>query len=331
MQTSPVRPDLTKILQSRPSSRLKHRSELLAVGRWMRATEIEVLDESFESDPIKACVLHRPAVHVLRLGLLRLVADLPRDHHQVRRGDVRRRHRRAAAGADRPDHRPRRQRPLQRAGASRWSCATAGRRRAPEERRGDLRPPRRAHRVQPQAGPARHAARRHAAAAPGEPGREHPDPLARLRRHEARRSDQGSDPDGQDQGQAQGRPRLAGCRPTATTTTSRSRPHSSHASAERCRSTSRAWRRSPPRCRPTRTSRRPAATRSGSGPGLTPNDPHIGWEAAREQAAETIISSERPLLRGHRGVAGLQPGPHAAGHRGALLRDGRRRSITPIR
>lgn len=56
MQTSPTRPDPKAILALAKQT-LKHRSELLAVGRWMRATEIEVLDESFESDPIKACVL----------------------------------------------------------------------------------------------------------------------------------------------------------------------------------------------------------------------------------------------------------------------------------
>ncbi|MGQ0623912.1 MAG: phytoene desaturase family protein [Sporichthyaceae bacterium] len=56
MQTSPVRPDPKALLETARAS-LKHRSELLAVGRWMRATEIEVLDENFESDPIKACVL----------------------------------------------------------------------------------------------------------------------------------------------------------------------------------------------------------------------------------------------------------------------------------
>jgi phytoene dehydrogenase-like protein len=56
MQTSPTRPEPRAIFELAKQS-LKHRSELLAVGRWMRATEIEVLDESFESDPIKACVL----------------------------------------------------------------------------------------------------------------------------------------------------------------------------------------------------------------------------------------------------------------------------------
>jgi len=56
MQTSPTRPDPKAILELAKQS-LKHRSELLAVGRWMRSTEIEVLDENFESDPLKACVL----------------------------------------------------------------------------------------------------------------------------------------------------------------------------------------------------------------------------------------------------------------------------------
>lgn len=56
MQTSPVRPEPRKIFEMAKQT-LKHKSELLAVGRWMRSTEIEVLDESFESDPLKACVL----------------------------------------------------------------------------------------------------------------------------------------------------------------------------------------------------------------------------------------------------------------------------------
>lgn len=56
MQTNPVRPDISKILKAAGKT-LKHRSELVALGRWMRCTEIEALDESFESDPIKAVVL----------------------------------------------------------------------------------------------------------------------------------------------------------------------------------------------------------------------------------------------------------------------------------
>lgn len=56
MQTNPVRPDIRQILKSVKAT-LKHRSELVAIGRWMRCTELEALEESFESDPIKAMVL----------------------------------------------------------------------------------------------------------------------------------------------------------------------------------------------------------------------------------------------------------------------------------
>ncbi|WP_354698890.1 hypothetical protein DSM112329_04588 [Paraconexibacter sp. AEG42_29] len=56
MQTNPVRPDIKKIFEAARKT-LKHRSELLALGRWMRCTELEALEESFESDPIKAIVL----------------------------------------------------------------------------------------------------------------------------------------------------------------------------------------------------------------------------------------------------------------------------------
>jgi phytoene dehydrogenase-like protein len=56
MQTNPVRPDISKIFAAARKT-LKHRSELLALGRWMRCTELEALEESFESDPIRAIVL----------------------------------------------------------------------------------------------------------------------------------------------------------------------------------------------------------------------------------------------------------------------------------
>lgn len=56
MQTNPVRPDISKIFAAAKKT-LKHRSELLALGRWMRCTELEALEESFESDPIRAIVL----------------------------------------------------------------------------------------------------------------------------------------------------------------------------------------------------------------------------------------------------------------------------------
>lgn len=56
MQTNPVRPDIRQILKATKAT-LKHRGELLAIGRWMRCTQIEALEDSFESDPIKACLL----------------------------------------------------------------------------------------------------------------------------------------------------------------------------------------------------------------------------------------------------------------------------------
>jgi phytoene dehydrogenase-like protein len=56
MQTSPVRPEPRQIFAAARQA-LKHRSELVAVGRWMRSTQLEALDESFESDPIKALAL----------------------------------------------------------------------------------------------------------------------------------------------------------------------------------------------------------------------------------------------------------------------------------
>jgi phytoene dehydrogenase-like protein len=56
MQTSPTRPEPKQIFAAAKQA-LKHRSELVAVGRWMRSTQLEGLDESFESDPIKALAL----------------------------------------------------------------------------------------------------------------------------------------------------------------------------------------------------------------------------------------------------------------------------------
>ncbi|MCW3015103.1 MAG: crtI2 [Solirubrobacterales bacterium] len=56
MQTNPVRPDPKAILKAAART-LKHRKELVAVGRWMRCTQLEALEDTFESDPIKACLL----------------------------------------------------------------------------------------------------------------------------------------------------------------------------------------------------------------------------------------------------------------------------------
>jgi phytoene dehydrogenase-like protein len=56
MQTNPVRPDPMAILKAAAKT-LKHRKELVAVGRWMRSTQLEALEDTFESDAIKACLL----------------------------------------------------------------------------------------------------------------------------------------------------------------------------------------------------------------------------------------------------------------------------------
>lgn len=56
MQTNPVRPDMSNLFAMMRKT-FKHRSQLVALGRWMRSTELEALEENFESDPIRAIVL----------------------------------------------------------------------------------------------------------------------------------------------------------------------------------------------------------------------------------------------------------------------------------
>lgn len=56
MQTSPVRPEINKVLKAAKAI-VKGRSELLAIGRWMAASQTEAIEESFESDMIRAPLL----------------------------------------------------------------------------------------------------------------------------------------------------------------------------------------------------------------------------------------------------------------------------------
>jgi len=56
MQTSPVRPEIGKVLKSAAAT-LKHRKELVAIGRWMAASQTEAIEDSFVSDAIKAPLL----------------------------------------------------------------------------------------------------------------------------------------------------------------------------------------------------------------------------------------------------------------------------------
>lgn len=56
MQTSPVRPEVKKILQA-AKGMVKNRKELVAIGRWMASSQVEAIEDSFESDAIKAPML----------------------------------------------------------------------------------------------------------------------------------------------------------------------------------------------------------------------------------------------------------------------------------
>lgn len=56
MQTSPVRPEIGKVLKAAAAT-LKHRKELVAIGRWMAASQTEAIEDSFVSDAIKAPLL----------------------------------------------------------------------------------------------------------------------------------------------------------------------------------------------------------------------------------------------------------------------------------
>jgi phytoene dehydrogenase-like protein len=56
MQTSPVRPEIRQVLKAAAAT-LKHRRELVAIGRWMAASQTEAIEDSFESDAIKAPLL----------------------------------------------------------------------------------------------------------------------------------------------------------------------------------------------------------------------------------------------------------------------------------
>ncbi|UAK39427.1 NAD(P)/FAD-dependent oxidoreductase [Gordonia bronchialis] len=56
MQTSPVKPDIKKVLQA-TKGMVKNRKELVAVGRWMASSQAEAIEDSFTSDAIKAPLL----------------------------------------------------------------------------------------------------------------------------------------------------------------------------------------------------------------------------------------------------------------------------------
>ncbi|WP_281276010.1 phytoene desaturase family protein [Gordonia oryzae] len=53
MQTSPVTPDIKKVLQA-AKGMAKNRKELAAIGRWMASSQVEAIEDSFESDAIRA-------------------------------------------------------------------------------------------------------------------------------------------------------------------------------------------------------------------------------------------------------------------------------------
>ncbi len=57
MQTSPVKPDIKKVLQATKGGMVKNRKELVAVGRWMASSQAEAIEDSFTSDAIKAPLL----------------------------------------------------------------------------------------------------------------------------------------------------------------------------------------------------------------------------------------------------------------------------------
>jgi len=56
MQTSPVRPDIKKVLQAAKGV-VKNPKELVAIGRWMASSQVEAIEDSFTSDAIKAPLL----------------------------------------------------------------------------------------------------------------------------------------------------------------------------------------------------------------------------------------------------------------------------------
>lgn len=53
MQTSPVSPEIKKVLQAAKGV-AKNRKELVAIGRWMASSQAEAIEESFQSDAIRA-------------------------------------------------------------------------------------------------------------------------------------------------------------------------------------------------------------------------------------------------------------------------------------